>query len=139
MRILYFFPLCRIKLMFIEFIILILVSGSYFGATIILLAMSTALTVVILNIHHRGAFGNKVPKWIRTVVLNWLASVMLLKDKVEDNVSAPNQSNKVENTFTDQVQFCYTRVRPIWSRSILFLCAQLILYANNTELILLCI
>ena len=30
------------------------------------------------------------------------------------------------------------RVRPIWSWSILLLCAQLILYVNNTELILLC-
>ena len=72
-------------------------SGSYFGATIILLAMSTAWTVVILNIHHRGAFRNKVPTWIRKVVLNWLASIMLLKNKVDHNLTRQTLHNKVEH------------------------------------------
>ena len=59
--------------------------------------MSTAWTVVILNIHHRGAFGNKVPNWIREVVLNWLASIMLLKNKVNHNLTHQNLHNKVDH------------------------------------------
>ena len=52
---------------------------------------------MILNIHHRGAFGNKVPTWIRKVVLNWLASIMLLKNKVDHNLTRQTLHNKVEH------------------------------------------
>ena len=44
---------------------LILFPGEYFAAVIILLALSTAMTVVILNFKHRGVFGDKVPSWVR--------------------------------------------------------------------------
>ena len=82
--------------------------GSYFGATIVLLAISTALTVVVLNIHHRGTFGNKVPKWLRTIVLDWLALPMLLKDKVEHNVSILD-----EHLASEQVRFKDKWQRPL--------------------------
>ncbi len=57
--------------------------------------MSTALTVVILNIHYRGLFGNRVPNWIRKVVLDWLASLLLLKGKVDENVSNLGKKDRV--------------------------------------------
>ena len=52
-----------------------------------LLALCTAITVVILNFHHRGTFGNQVPDLVRLVVLNWLAKLMFLKKRVDRNMS----------------------------------------------------
>ena len=57
-------------------------AGQYFGATVIIMALSTAFTVVILNIHHSGAYKKQVPPWIRTLVLEWLATLVLLKHVV---------------------------------------------------------
>ena len=66
---------------------IIVILGQYFGATIMLLAASTALTVIILNMYHRGAFGNDVPTWLRILVLDWLARFMCLKSRVDNNLS----------------------------------------------------
>ena len=51
-------------------------TAQYFGATIVLLAISTALTVVVLNIHHRGSLGKPVPSMVQLVVLDWLARML---------------------------------------------------------------
>ncbi len=58
-----------------------------------LLALCTAITVVILNFHHRGTFGNQVPDLVRLLVLNWLAKLMFLKKRVDRNMS-----KRVNNT-----------------------------------------
>ena len=64
----------------------ILFPGEYFAAVIILLALSTAMTVVILNFKHRGVFGDKVPSWVRLLILNVLASVLCLREVVDRNL-----------------------------------------------------
>ena len=51
-------------------------TAQYFGATILLIATSTALTVLVLNVHHRGSLGNPVPPVVELVVLNWLAKIL---------------------------------------------------------------
>ena len=56
--------------------------GQYFGATVIIMALSTAFTVVILNIHHSSSYKKQVPPWIRTLVLEWIATLVLLKHVV---------------------------------------------------------
>ena len=73
----------------------LLFTGQYFEATIVLLALSTALTVVIINIHHRGKFNNQVPFWIRKLVLDWLARPLRLKATVDAHLTEA-KSNKVE-------------------------------------------
>ena len=52
-----------------------------------MLATSTAVTVLVINVHYRGVFGNQVPPIIRTVILNWLARLMGLKQRVDMNVT----------------------------------------------------
>ena len=61
--------------------------AQYFGATIMMLASSTGVTVVLINVHYRGVFGNQVPVVVRTLVLDWLARLMCLKEIVDNNVS----------------------------------------------------
>ena len=48
--------------------------------------MSTVVTVVVLNIHHRGVFGDRIPIWLRVLVLDWLATLTFMKKMVDRNV-----------------------------------------------------
>ena len=62
-----------------------------------MLATSTAVTVIVINVHYRGVFGNQVPKIVRLLVLNWLARAMRLKDRVDQNLTPrEKKSNKVD-------------------------------------------
>ena len=51
-------------------------TAQYFAANILILAMSTALTVLVLNVHHRGSLGKPVPAMVQLVVLDWLAKIL---------------------------------------------------------------
>ena len=53
--------------------------AQYFGATIVLLAISTSLTVLVLNVHYRGTHGQPAPSMVQLVVLNWLARIIGLR------------------------------------------------------------
>ena len=52
------------------------VSGQFFGATIFLLSLSSAMTVLIMKLHFSGEHGSKVPRWLRKLVLICLARVV---------------------------------------------------------------
>ena len=54
----------------------IFVSGQFFGATIFLLSLSSAMTVLIMKLHFSGEHGGKVPNWLRKLVLVCLARVV---------------------------------------------------------------
>ena len=58
-------------------------AAKYFGAVIIML--STATTVLIINSYFRGILGNEVPPFLRKLVLNWIARFVGLKRIVDDN------------------------------------------------------
>ena len=66
----------------------------YFAATVFLLSMCIAMTVVILNLHHKGKFKNKIPRLTQIIILNWLARLVCLKGRVD--------RNKSENMRTEQ-------------------------------------
>ena len=50
---------------------------------IVLLVLSTVTTVYVLYIHYHGALKVALPKVAKTVILNWLANIVLMRDKVE--------------------------------------------------------
>ena len=60
----------------------------YFGTSVVVLSLSTAFTVILLNLHYRGQFGTNVPGWIRTLVLGCLANLMGLRETVNANVTS---------------------------------------------------
>ncbi|XP_013388519.1 neuronal acetylcholine receptor subunit alpha-9 isoform X2 [Lingula anatina] len=65
--------------------------GEYFGAAIALLSVSTALTVIVLNLHFRGSHNNEVPYWMRKVVLEYMAKLLFMTETVKRNVSSPKK------------------------------------------------
>lgn len=65
-------------------------TGLYYGVSICLVSFASGLSVVTLNLHHRGLRGTEVPCFVRRVVLGGLARVMRLRF----DVSQP--SNRVQ-------------------------------------------
>ncbi|XP_063915330.1 neuronal acetylcholine receptor subunit alpha-10-like [Zophobas morio] len=51
----------------------------YYGVSICLVSFASGLSVVTLNIYHRGVRGSAVPKIIRTVVLDKLAPLVFMR------------------------------------------------------------
>ncbi|CAH1777914.1 unnamed protein product [Owenia fusiformis] len=47
--------------------------GKFFGTVIVIMSLSAAFSVMILNIHFYGLHGDTVPPWIKMVVLRWMA------------------------------------------------------------------
>ncbi len=62
-------------------------TGIYFAATVFLLSLCIAMTVVILNLHHKGGFKNKMPRMTQILILNWLAKLVCLKGRIDRNIS----------------------------------------------------
>ena len=52
---------------------LYILPGLYYGVSICLVTMASAMAVVTLNIHHRGVRGNEVPDIVKQLVLKYLA------------------------------------------------------------------
>jgi len=63
---------------------LVLVLGQFFGTTIFLLSLSSALTVAIIKLHFSGEHGARVPAWLRTLVLDCIAKCLRLTSSVEE-------------------------------------------------------
>ena len=58
------------------------VSGKYFLAAILLLVLSTIMTVVVLNAHHRAVLNIAVPKYIKLAILTGLAHAVFMRKTV---------------------------------------------------------
>ncbi|XP_057211121.1 cholinergic receptor, nicotinic, alpha 11 isoform X2 [Triplophysa rosa] len=53
--------------------------GQYFASTMIIVGMSVIATVVVLQYHHHDPNGGKMPKWVRLVLLQWVAWFLRMK------------------------------------------------------------
>lgn len=60
-------------------------AAQYFLAVLFVLALSSAFTVMVLNLHNRGDLGEEVPMWMRKLIMNWLAKITGMADLVEIN------------------------------------------------------
>ncbi|CAH0559898.1 unnamed protein product [Brassicogethes aeneus] len=63
----------------------------YYGVSICLVSFASGLSVVTLNIYHRGVRGSAVPKIIRTVVLNKLAPLVFMKFNTRSSSTTNNK------------------------------------------------
>ena len=95
--------------------------AEYFGATIVLLSISTSLTVLVLNVHHRGSHGKPVSSIVRLVVLDWLAKMLglgkLAQDKTKGQINtAKTVGGTRKSTFHNFGQWTniLTRRRKYW-------------------------
>ncbi|XP_013418405.1 neuronal acetylcholine receptor subunit alpha-10-like [Lingula anatina] len=64
----------------------------YFGCAILLLCISTAMTVMVMNMQYSGAHGARAPPWLRRIVLGNLAKAMCLQRLVQQNLENWNPS-----------------------------------------------
>ena len=53
--------------------------GLYYGITIAIVSLATAMTVLTLNIHHKGEEGVPVPRYIKFICFSFLARLLCLK------------------------------------------------------------
>ncbi|XP_054710773.1 neuronal acetylcholine receptor subunit alpha-10-like [Uloborus diversus] len=53
--------------------------GLYYAVVMTLVSLATAMSVVTLNIHHRGLHGNEVPPLVKKFVFGVLAKVLCIK------------------------------------------------------------
>jgi nicotinic acetylcholine receptor, invertebrate len=54
-------------------------AGLYYGITIVIVSLATAMTVLTLNIHHKGEEGEPVPRYIKLICFGFLARLLCLK------------------------------------------------------------
>uniref|UniRef100_A0A0A9W1Z4 Neuronal acetylcholine receptor subunit alpha-9 n=1 Tax=Lygus hesperus TaxID=30085 RepID=A0A0A9W1Z4_LYGHE len=57
----------------------------YYGVSICLVTFASGLSVVTLNVYHRGVRGTKVPPFIKNVVLDKLATILFLQIEPRQN------------------------------------------------------
>nr|XP_019943607.1 PREDICTED: neuronal acetylcholine receptor subunit alpha-9-like [Paralichthys olivaceus] len=62
--------------------------GKYYIATMTMITASTALTIFIMNIHHCGPDAKPVPKWAKTVILQYMARMCFVYE-VGENCMSP--------------------------------------------------
>ncbi|XP_072304114.1 cholinergic receptor, nicotinic, alpha 11 [Eucyclogobius newberryi] len=53
--------------------------GQYFASIMIIVGMSVMATVVVLQYHHHDPNGGNMPKWVRLVLLQWVAWFLRMK------------------------------------------------------------
>ncbi|PIO61503.1 hypothetical protein TELCIR_16973 [Teladorsagia circumcincta] len=53
--------------------------GLYYGVTIFLVALATAMTVLTLNVHHQGVHGGEVPLLLQRIAFKFLARLLFVR------------------------------------------------------------
>lgn len=85
--------------------------GMYFASSMILVSFSCAMTVLVLNIHFRGATGNKLPNWMRKIFLNRLAWILFVKTGKATSNKVHSEKNDTEKQVTEKCfeNICFDR------------------------------
>ncbi|XP_069046790.1 neuronal acetylcholine receptor subunit alpha-7a [Lepisosteus oculatus] len=60
--------------------------AQYFASTMIIVGLSVIVTVWVLQFHHHDPDGGKMPKWTRTILLNWCAWFLRMRRPGEEKV-----------------------------------------------------
>ncbi|XP_053310972.1 neuronal acetylcholine receptor subunit alpha-9 [Spea bombifrons] len=71
--------------------------GKYYIATMTMITASTALTIIIMNIHLCGAEAKPIPRWARVVILNYMSKIFFVYDVGENCTSSQNDSDTKSN------------------------------------------
>ncbi|XP_015705072.1 neuronal acetylcholine receptor subunit alpha-6 [Coturnix japonica] len=75
--------------------------GEYLLFTMIFVTLSIVITVFVLNIHYRTPTTHTMPKWVKTVFLSLLPSVLLMQrpqDQEKKNVSKKTKKGSVKTS-----------------------------------------
>uniref|UniRef100_A0A2D4J7L0 Neurotransmitter-gated ion-channel transmembrane domain-containing protein n=2 Tax=Micrurus lemniscatus lemniscatus TaxID=129467 RepID=A0A2D4J7L0_MICLE len=61
--------------------------GKYYIATMTMITASTALTIIIMNIHYCGSGAKPVPQWARVIILDYMSKIFFVYDVGENCTS----------------------------------------------------
>lgn len=75
--------------------ILFFVLGKYYIATMTMITASTALTIIIMNLHHCGSEAKPVPQWAKVVILDYMSKIFFVYD-VGENCTSPKREKEEE-------------------------------------------
>ncbi|XP_059468633.1 neuronal acetylcholine receptor subunit alpha-10-like [Neocloeon triangulifer] len=64
----------------------------YYGVSICLVSFACGLSVISLNVYHRGVHGIRVPMWVKRLVLGPLARIVFMDCNVLEAPNSPHQS-----------------------------------------------
>lgn len=72
--------------------------GQYFVATMFVTAMSLVSTCTVLNFFHRSPATSPMPRWVRVIILGYMAKVFCFKMEREDEIkmTPKNKRKKIE-------------------------------------------
>ncbi|XP_071893796.1 neuronal acetylcholine receptor subunit alpha-9 isoform X3 [Anas platyrhynchos] len=70
--------------------------GKYYIATMTMITASTALTIIIMNVHHCGSEAKPVPQWARVVILDYMSKIFFVYD-VGENCTSPQREKEQEH------------------------------------------
>nr|XP_020641888.1 neuronal acetylcholine receptor subunit alpha-9 [Pogona vitticeps] len=78
--------------------------GKYYIATMTMITASTALTIIIMNIHYCGSGAKPVPHWARVVILDYMSKIFFVYDVGENCTSS--QSMKEQDSSLKKINTC---------------------------------
>ncbi|XP_012811629.2 neuronal acetylcholine receptor subunit alpha-9 [Xenopus tropicalis] len=71
--------------------------GKYYIATMTMITASTALTIIIMNIHLCGPEAKPIPRWARIVILDYMSKIFFVYDVGENCTSPQSDSDTKSN------------------------------------------
>ena len=75
-------------------------TGLYYGVSICLVSFASALSVVTLNLHHRGLRGTEVPYILRRIILDGLGRLVFLRFDVPKTFNKESNGSSSEKADT---------------------------------------
>ncbi|XP_010296154.2 neuronal acetylcholine receptor subunit alpha-9 [Balearica regulorum gibbericeps] len=86
--------------------------GKYYIATMTMITASTALTIIIMNLHHCGSEAKPVPQWARVVILDYMSKIFFVYD-VGENCTSPKREKEEQRKLEgyDECQRRHKEVR----------------------------
>ena len=73
--------------MTVDSIYALYISGLYYGITIAIVSLATAMTVLTLNIHHKGMRGKEVPIIVKKICFGLLSKILCLSLELPEYVN----------------------------------------------------
>ncbi|BES90609.1 nicotinic acetylcholine receptor [Nesidiocoris tenuis] len=78
----------------------------YYGVSICLVTFASGLSVVTLNVYHRGVRGTKVPPFIKNVVLDKLATILFLQIEPRPNKHGRQRTDTARSSKWMSAEVC---------------------------------
>ena len=78
-------------------------TGLYYGVSICLVSFASGLSVVTLNVYHRGVRGTGVPPLIKTLVLHHIARLVFLRFEPRDKAEHHNHNVSMRNRWASSM------------------------------------